>query len=261
MARKSRSREPLPPPLPPETRTVGQVVAETLQLYRRHFWQSLGLGLGPGFTAAGLLLTDGWWRLGFVLTGGAFLMTASYVGGIVIAAERRVPRRAVLTGLAVGYLVFLPAPFLYSAYVLPVVLWFGLFGLGVSAAVLERCGFRRSFGRGLALARADFVHAIGSLATLVIVAFLTSTVLFVLLRGAGRIAGPSAAFVSLLVISPLLFLGAGLLYFDQAARLESRSGQRSRRSRDADVHHAHEPDSAGSADAEGEPRPATGGQP
>ena len=30
--------EPLPPPLPPETRTVGQLVAETLKLYGRHFW-------------------------------------------------------------------------------------------------------------------------------------------------------------------------------------------------------------------------------
>jgi hypothetical protein len=255
-----RPATPLPPPLPPETRTVGQVVAESLQLYRRHFWRSLALGLGPALTATGLLLTEGWWRLAFVLTAGALLMTASYVGGIVLTAERRVLRRAVLTGLAVGYVVFLPAPFLYSAYVLPVVLWFGLVGLSVAAAVLEDCGFRRAFRRGFALARADFVHAVGSLATLVIVAFLTSTVLFVLLRGGGRIAGPSAAFASLLVISPLLFLGAGLLYFDQAARVESR-GPRSRRSRDADLHHADDADRAGRADAEGEPRPVAGGQP
>jgi hypothetical protein len=257
MARMSRPSEALPPPLPPETRTVGQVVAETLQLYRRRFWQSLALGFGPALTAAGLLLTDGWWRLLFVLTGGALLMTASYVGGIVVAAERPVPRRAMLTGLAVGYILFLPAPFLYSAYILPVVLWFGLVGLGVAAAVLEECGFRRAFARGPALARADFVHSIGSMATLVLVAFLTSTTLFLLLRGVGRIAGSSAAFTALLVISPLLFLGAGLLYFDQAARLES--GPRPRR-RDADVHHALEPDGPGRPDAEGEPRPAAGGQ-
>jgi hypothetical protein len=255
-----RNKAPLPPPLPPETRTIGQLVAETLQLYRRHFWRSLALGLGPSATAVGLLLTGGWWRLGFVLTGGALLMTASYLGGIVIAAERRPPATVLLTGLAVGYVVFLPAPFLYSAFVLPVVLWFGFVGLAVPAALLEGTGFRRSFRRGFALARADFVHASGSLATLVIVAFLTSTVLFVLLRGGGQIAASSAAFASLLVISPLLFLGAGLLYFDQAARLESGPRQRSRRSRDADLHHALDPDGPGRADAEGKPRPAARGQ-
>ena len=31
---KGRPREPRPPALPPETRTVGQLVAESLQLYR-----------------------------------------------------------------------------------------------------------------------------------------------------------------------------------------------------------------------------------
>ena len=42
---KGRPREPRPPALPPETRTVGQLVAESLQLYRRRFWPSLALGL------------------------------------------------------------------------------------------------------------------------------------------------------------------------------------------------------------------------
>ena len=35
----------LPPPLPPEDRTVGQLVAETIRLYGRRFWASLPLGL------------------------------------------------------------------------------------------------------------------------------------------------------------------------------------------------------------------------
>ena len=39
------TKEPLPPPLPPETRTVGQLVAETLRLYGRRFWLVLPLGL------------------------------------------------------------------------------------------------------------------------------------------------------------------------------------------------------------------------
>ena len=39
------SKAAAPAPLPPETRTVGQLVAETLQLYGAAFWPSLALGL------------------------------------------------------------------------------------------------------------------------------------------------------------------------------------------------------------------------
>jgi len=40
-------RPPLPAPLPPETRTVGQLVAEAVKLYGARFWPSLALGIGP----------------------------------------------------------------------------------------------------------------------------------------------------------------------------------------------------------------------
>ncbi|MGL6278746.1 MAG: hypothetical protein ACRC50_04225, partial [Gaiella sp.] len=36
---------PPPPALPPEVRTVGQVVAETIKLYGANFWLVLPLGL------------------------------------------------------------------------------------------------------------------------------------------------------------------------------------------------------------------------
>src|SRR5919202_525092 len=39
------TRGPLPPPLPPETRTVGQLVAETIRLYAQRFWLCLPLGV------------------------------------------------------------------------------------------------------------------------------------------------------------------------------------------------------------------------
>ena len=37
----------LPTALPPEERTVGQVVAETIRFYGAHFWRALPLGLPP----------------------------------------------------------------------------------------------------------------------------------------------------------------------------------------------------------------------
>ncbi len=250
---RAGTKQPLPPPLPPEERTVGQLVAETLNLYRRRFWASLALGVGPAIAAIAVTVIPGWWALAFVLTFGVLVMTASYVRAVLIATGESVARRPLLTGVAAGCVVFLPVPFLYSV-VLPAVVWLALFGLAVPVALVEGLGFRASLRRGFQLARADLVHAIGSLATLVIVSFLTSTVLFFLLRSGSEAALAVAAFLSVLVISPILFLGAALLYFDQAARATKRRN-------DADVHHALQPDRPGSSDAEGEPRPAPGGQP
>jgi hypothetical protein len=251
MARKGtgRAREALPPPLPPATRTIGQLVAEAINLYRRRFWASLALGAGPAAAAVGLVVLPGYWKLLFGLTVFALVMTISYLGGVALATGSRPERGALLVGAEVGYFLFVPALFLYSLFILPAVLWLALFGLAVPAAVIERVGFRRALQRGYRLGRADYIHAAGSLATLVIVAFLTSTVLFFLLRGASELERSIAAFLSLLVISPILFLGAALLYFDQAARDPTRRS-------DADVHHAVHADRTGRADAEGEPRPS-----
>jgi hypothetical protein len=263
MARKSRPKErrpkePLPPALPHETRPIGQVIAEAIRLYGRRFWPSLALGIGPALTAVGLTFIPGWWDLAFVVTVGSTLMTVSYIGGVLLAADRKVNRERIVAAFLAGFLLLVPAVFLYSVLILPAVVWLGLFGLAVPAALLEGLKPFAAIRRGFELARADLVHAIGSMATLVIVSFLTATVLYVLLLGASEIARSSAAFLSLVFISPLLFLGAGLLYFDQEARV--RSAPRTRRP-DADVHHADEPDRPGRADAEGKPRPAAGGQP
>jgi hypothetical protein len=63
----------------------------------------------------------------------------------------------------------------------------------------------------------------------VIVFVLTRVMLAFLLREQADNTVRAAVFVADLVISPLLFLGAALLYFDQAARVDSAS--RARRSR------------------------------
>src|SRR5436853_2149463 len=43
--RAPRKPQPLPEPLPPERRSVGQLIAETISFYQRHFFQSLPLGI------------------------------------------------------------------------------------------------------------------------------------------------------------------------------------------------------------------------
>jgi hypothetical protein len=66
------------------------------------------------------------------------------------------------------------------------------------------------------------VHALGATATLAIVIVLSFFVLFFLLAGFGDQTLPVAAVLAALVLGPLFFLGAALLYFDQAARQDQK---------------------------------------
>ena len=115
--------------------------------------------------------------------------------------------------------MFVPVPFLTRILVFPAVVWLALFGLAVPAVLLEGRGVRESLGRAVALARADFVHALGSLAALGIVGFVSALAMSSLLIQFGDQARGVAALLPLFFVSPLLFLGAAQLYFDQYARL------------------------------------------
>ena len=69
------------------------------------------------------------------------------------------------------------------------------------------------------------MHALGSLATLVILYFVTRTVLVLLLQGQGDQTERVALFLGDLALSPLLFVGGALLYTDQVARLAVNSAR------------------------------------
>jgi hypothetical protein len=261
-------RRQLPPPVPPEQRTVGQLVAETIRLYGERFWPSLALGLGPALLYVIVIPLPHLLQIPVVAGAGAVLMTCSYVGASLIASGKRSTRDAVSNAFVIGFLVWPPAallPLIFAVsgnvwigllgLALPSLAWLSYVGLSVPAAVIERIDFRYALGRGMELARADYVHVLGSLATLVICYILSGGVLFFLLRGQARIEVGVAAFLADLVITPMIFLGAALLYFDQAARLD-KVRRPQERSADADLHPAVDADGSGSADAEVEPRPA-----
>jgi hypothetical protein len=219
---RRRTRE-LPPPLPPETRTVGQLVAEAIRFYGRRFWWSLALGVGPAILVVAEKPLTQRERLLLAVTAGSVLATISFLGAWVLVSDER--RGSLALAFAVGALVFAPVPLLATAFVLPALAWLAFLGFAVPAVLLEGRGFRAAFGRAIELARADYVHALGSLATLAIVVLLSQGVLFFLLRGAGGAALLVASAVASLVISPLLFLGGALLYYDQAARVRSSTGE------------------------------------
>jgi hypothetical protein len=159
-----------------------------------------------------------------LVTAGGLALSASSVGASALAGGTAV-ERGWLTALAAGFVVWAPFPLLVTIFVLPGLAWLALVGLVVPVLVLERKGFRDGFRRALELARADYVHALGSLAALAIVAFVSQGALFFLLRGQGEQTLRLAAFLASLVVSPLLFLGAALLYFDQAARQDAGRGK------------------------------------
>jgi hypothetical protein len=207
--------EPRPAALPPAERTVGQVVAEAIRVYGEHFWQVLPLGLVVvGVDAASLHRSVGVQTL--ILWAFGPLFAGAYVRAATVVRNEPWTWSAFWAAL----LVFLPFPVLLRLYLLPGIVWFSLFGLAVPAAVAEKLGVRDALRRGWQLARADPVHAIAGLVTLGLVYFVSRYALLVLIHGFGGQGQTGAAMISDLVLAPLVFVGAVLLYDDQAARVE-----------------------------------------
>jgi hypothetical protein len=231
----------LPPPLPPAERTVGQLIAETIRAYGNAFWRVLPLGVPLALAdqlsvrQAGTVQMLVYWTL-------TPLFVAAYLWACRVVLGAR--PNAVAVGVAV--LIWLPFPALRALYVLPGLAWLALMGLAVPATMVERLGFRDALVRGRRLGSADYVHALGAIAALVIVVGIAANTLSVLLHTQGDNGQRAAVFLSDLVLSPLLFLGAAVLYVDQAARAV-------RSARDADLHPALDADTAGRADAQVEP--------
>jgi hypothetical protein len=232
----------LPAPLPPEQRTMGQLIAESIRAYGDRFWAFLPLGLPLAVadqlsvrqTPAGQMLI--YWGL-------TPAFVAAYLWACTLLHRRPINRTAIL----VAVLVYLPFPALRAFFVFPGIAWFAFMGLAVPAAMVERLSPRDALVRGRQLAVADYAHAFGSLASLVIVVGITANTLSVLLHTQGDNGQRVAVFASDLVLSPLLYLGGALLYIDQAARVGSRRIDRRRR-RDADLHPPLDADATGRPD-------------
>jgi hypothetical protein len=192
-----------PAALPPAQRTVGQLIAESIRFYGSQFWAVLPLGLpfvvidiagiGHGVNVQTLLL----WAF-------APLFCAAYVR----ASQLVTGGSPSLAALVVALAVFLPFPILLRIFILPGIAWLGAFGLAVPAAVTEGLGIRAALRRGRALGRVDLVHGV------------SRAVLLILLHTQGSQTQGVALVLADLVLSPLLFIGAALLYVDQAARVQ-----------------------------------------
>ncbi len=211
--------QPRPAALPPAERTVGQLVAESVRFYGERFWATLALGVPAA--AIAVLFANVSRRTSVLLapTLSGALLSATFLAACVLVLGARPSRSRLAVAWLAGWLVFAPVPYLVLAFVVPGLLWLAALGLVVPVLAVEDLPLRRAPGRAWRLARADYLHAVGSLATLAIVVFLRQAVLAFVLRGFGGAAVSTAFFLASVVVSPLLFVGAALLYEDQRARL------------------------------------------
>ncbi len=224
--RYPKSSGPLPPPLPPLTRTVGQLVAETLKIYGDHWKVGLLVGLPPALLSATVTGFSREETLVIVPFAGAVAATASFViaSAVVSGVSLRAP--GTVAAVIVGVLIYFPFPLLTALFILPGLAWFAFIGLAVPAAIAEGLGVRDALRRGIALGRADYAHALGGLATLVMLVFVTQIAASLLLQGFADNSERAAAFLAGLVLSPVLFFGAALLYVDQVARVGTTREER-----------------------------------
>ena len=155
---------------------------------------------------------------------GALLLTASFIVAIVLVTGMPPDRRRLAAAYAVGVLVCSRPRVvaLLGFLALPAVLYLALMGWAVPLVLVEGAGIRQALARAPRLARADYVHAAGGLATLVIVFWVIRLMLALLIRSGGEVTERSTAVLVDLVLSPILFVGSAILYLDQAARFEAR---------------------------------------
>jgi hypothetical protein len=250
MARTARAKEQRPAALPPREQTVGQLVAETLRLYGSRFLVALPLGLTVA-AADQIALDRSIAGRVLVLVVAAPFFTLAYITACALAFRRRPAPAVWVSALAAGTAAFLPAALFFPWFALVSVLWLALVGHVVPAIVKEGIGPVRAFPRAVELARADYVHAAGGLATLVLVFGLTRIALGGLLRSQADNTIRVSVFLADVVIAPILFLGAALLYVNLAARVGSRP--RRRRDRRAALPDADDAHGEGRPDAELEP--------
>ena len=211
----------LPPPLPPGERTVGQLVGETIRAYGNGFLHLLPLGL-PLAVVDQVSIHESAATQAIV-----FWIAGPFVAGAYVYACSRIYEvPATWQALLLALVVYAPFPALRAVFILPGIAWFAFIGLAVPAMLVEQLGYRAALSRGRELGTADYVHSLGSLATLVLVVGIAETTLTALLHSQGDSSARAALFLADVVLTPLLFLGGALLYADQAARVRSdlRSG-------------------------------------
>jgi hypothetical protein len=209
---------------------LGELLSETIRLYSVHPWAALGLGLVEGGAFLLARLTPDLFDVLII----ALAFTAIYgAAARLVSGDTfpeawaqvfvRAPTLLVLT-FVVAVPVVIAIPFLFLLVV--GALWIALMGFAIPVAVLERDPsvtnpFDRiafSLLRSIRLARAEYLHALGVIAALLLIYLLFGIVLAQALVGFADNGEVIAAALVQVVLAPFFFLGLSVLYFEQRAR-------------------------------------------
>jgi hypothetical protein len=247
---------------------LGEVLAETVRLYGERVWAAFGVGALLAGAYLVSLATPA--ALDVVVLALAF--TTCFAASARVAAGDSFAEALGQAGVRLPVLLVLTiivsVPFALAVaqlfLLLLAVAWLAFSAFSIPVAMLERergePGWfgRLSFAlwRSVALARAEYLHAAGVTAALVVI----YAVFGVVLAGAFRTFADNEPAVAIaltnLVLAPFFFFGLSVLYFEQKARaLSSRSEHpETREDADAEVPDALDAERAGPADAPREPR-------
>jgi hypothetical protein len=216
--------------VPDRPLTLSEVLSETVTIYTRRPWAALGIGLVEGgaylLTAVtpdlldvlviALAFTAIYAAAARLVSGDSFAEAWAQVG-------LRTPVLLVLT-----FVVAVPAVISLTYLFLFVVaaLWIALMGFSIPVAMLERDPdvnnvFDRiafSLLRSIRLARAEYLHALGVVAALIIIYLVFAVALTVGLVGFADNGRTIATALTQIVLAPFFFIGLSVLYFEQRAR-------------------------------------------
>lgn len=216
--------------------SLGEIFAETIHVYGERIWAALALGAVYSLALGGAVLVHE--ALYYVIA--ALMLVVAY--GVATRLVRGDSFREAWAQVAVRLPVLLVLavvvglPFvLASTYLLLVLFgafWLALTGFAVPVAVSEREEGRGGWAatvayaleRTIALARAEYLHAVGVTAALLLVNVLVGVLLGAALVGYADNTSLVGSLLAQLVLAPFFFLGLSVLYFEQTTRAAPARG-------------------------------------
>jgi hypothetical protein len=210
--------------------SLGELLSEAIRIYSQRPWAAIGVGLVTGGAYLLAALTPDLLDVLVV----ALSFTASYGVASRLVSGDTFPEAWAQVGvrapvlLVITFVVAVPAVIALTYLFLLILgaLWLALMGFSVPVAMLERDPDVRnpfdriaySLLRSIRLARAEYLHALGVVAALIMIYLVLGIGLGGALVGFadnGRLIATSLVQV---VLAPFFFLGLSVLYFEQRAR-------------------------------------------
>jgi hypothetical protein len=210
---------------------LGELLAETVRVYGERIWPSLGIGVFVAATIGVGLVTDS--AVVYVVLFSLAFTAAWAIAARVVSGERfgeawtrLAPRVPVLVPLTIVVSFPFTLGHLDPILLLFGVFWLGLLGFAIPVAALETrpdagpwyAPFTYALARSISLARAHYLHAVGSAAALVILYVLIGTLLVQTLLGFADNGELASVLLAQVVLAPFFFIGLSVLYFEQTAR-------------------------------------------